>query len=89
MLIGLVASDSPVMLTSSVIDYFVASAGICCRALSLQVQDMTPDCYHFFVSVTLDMPTPSPPASRTSSQAPQLKYVSSSVEDFQTQLASE
>ena len=59
---GRVQGDIPAHYTchanagGSVVDFFVASAGICSRACSLQVQDMTPDSDHYPVVLSLDMP---------------------------------
>lgn len=57
----------------SVVDYFIASAGICSRACSRQVQDMTPDSDHYPVVLSLDMPTAAFTSCTPRFQAPRLK----------------
>lgn len=90
---GRVQGDIPAQFTchanagGSVVDYFIASASICSRACSLQVQDMTPDSDHFPVVLSLDMPMAALTACTPSFHAPRLKYDSSRVESFQTQFA--
>ena len=71
----------------SVVDYFIASAGICSTACSRQVQDMTPDSDHYPVVLSLDMPMVAVTSCTPSLQAPRLKYESSRIQFFQTQLA--
>lgn len=89
---GRVQGDVPAHLTchahaGSVIDYFVASSGVCNRACSLQVQDMTPDSDHYPVVLSLDMPTTVSTPCLPGFQAPKLEYDSSRVDSFQTQFA--
>ncbi len=90
---GRVFGDVPARCTShanaggSVIDYFIASTGICNRAQALQVHGMTPYSAHYPVVLTLDMPTSPFSASTSFSQAPTLTYDASKVEFLNAQLA--
>ena len=69
----------------TVIDYFIASAHLCNKALHLKVQGIIPSSDHYPVLLTLDMPTTLSVSSASVLPSPNLRYDNSRKESYVAQ----
>ena len=67
------------------IDYFIASAGICNKVSHLEVQGIIPSSDHYPVMLTLDTPTHFSSSSCFVSPSPNLRYDPSRKPAYQAQ----